>query len=52
MSSKDHLDGAYFSLQFIFKVFIKGYPNEPKFSDRLGWRKSADPDQTASRAKH
>ena len=26
-----------------------GYRNDPKFSDRLVWANSADPDQTAPR---
>ena len=34
----------------VCQFFSEDYRNDTKFSDRLAWANSADPDQTASRA--
>ena len=35
-------------MSLIGKNFLQTYHNDPKFSDRYAWAKSADPDQTGA----
>ena len=49
-ASGSEMDPSCLAYSFVENLFpSSAYHNDPKFSDRLVWANSADPDQTAPR---